>query len=171
MILLDVSIEAWSASSTGIRVLIVPFWWLGPTDILCSLYMPMTQVWGSDRWAASHDRSLGCTSLGYAMSCCDNPVVGKHLDENTRLLAEIYCSLRYVFGCILAYFSLYISITISALRALFILCSSFGPSVCTPTAYRTWLQVSRLRTVLTTHYLTWTTYDAQPYDVQTTSIV
>jgi hypothetical protein len=33
-------------------------------------------------------------------------VVGKHLDRNTRLLAEIYCSLRYVFGYILAYFSL-----------------------------------------------------------------
>jgi hypothetical protein len=29
---------------------------------------------------------------------CDNlPVVGKHLGVNTRLLAEIYCSLRYVF--------------------------------------------------------------------------
>jgi hypothetical protein len=28
---------------------------------------------------------------------CDNPVVGKHLDGNTRLLAEIYCSLRHVF--------------------------------------------------------------------------
>jgi hypothetical protein len=37
---------------------------------------------------------------------CDNPVVGKHLVENTRLLAEIYCSLRYVFGYILACFSL-----------------------------------------------------------------
>ena len=37
---------------------------------------------------------------------CDNPVVGKHLDGNTRLLAEIYCSLQYVFGYMLVYFSL-----------------------------------------------------------------
>jgi hypothetical protein len=39
-------------------------------------------------------------------------VVGKHLDRNTRLLAEIYCSLQYVFGYILAY-SVYIIIIVT----------------------------------------------------------
>ena len=42
-------------------------------------------------------RSMCRPSGAMCTSCCDNPVVGKHLDRNTRLLAEIYCSLRHVF--------------------------------------------------------------------------
>ena len=60
-------------------------------------------------------------------------MVGKHLDENTRLLAEILLLSTICIRLLLVY----IKISISALRALFILGSSFGPSVCTPTAHRT----------------------------------
>jgi hypothetical protein len=34
---------------------------------------------------------------GRQLTSCDDPVVGKHLGVNTRLLAQIYCCLRYVF--------------------------------------------------------------------------
>jgi hypothetical protein len=67
------------------------------------------------------------------MAHCDNPVVGKHLDENTRSLAEILLLSTICIRLLLVYYE----ISMSALRALFILGSSFGPSVCTPTAYRT----------------------------------
>ena len=60
-------------------------------------------------------------------------MVGKHLDGNTRLLAEILLLSTIYIQLLLVY----IKLSMSALRALFILGSSFGPSVCTPTAYRT----------------------------------
>jgi hypothetical protein len=99
---------------------------------------------------------------------CDNPVVGKHLAENTRLLAEI---LLLSTICIQLLF-VYNLLSISALRALFTYL--VVPLVQVSVRLRRTVHDCTdflLRTVLTTHYLTWTTYDAQPYDVLTTSIV
>jgi hypothetical protein len=68
---------------------------------------------------------------------CDNPVVGKHLGVNTRLLAEVYYPLRYIFRLIKLGIKIYENEDRCSPGIIYTLYSSFGPSVCTPTAYRT----------------------------------